>query len=73
MTIDLGEVRGFDYYTGMIFEAFSPGVGSPLLSGGRYDTLISNYGYKVKASGFAFDAENLISAARHRTLPKGRG
>lgn len=64
VTIDLGEVRGFDYYTGMIFEAFSPGVGSPLLSGGRYDTLISNYGYKVKASGFAFDAENLISTAK---------
>ena len=62
VTIDLGEVRGFDYYTGIIFEGFASGVGKPILSGGRYDTLLARYGYNAAATGFAFDVENIIAA-----------
>lgn len=62
VTIDLGEVRGFDYYTGIIFEGFAPGIGKPILGGGRYDTLLERYGYKVAATGFAFDVENIVAA-----------
>ncbi|MFQ5736345.1 MAG: ATP phosphoribosyltransferase regulatory subunit [Thermodesulfobacteriota bacterium] len=49
VTIDLGEVRGFDYYTGIIFEGFASGIGKPILGGGRYDTLLARYGYPVAA------------------------
>ncbi|MBI5492707.1 MAG: ATP phosphoribosyltransferase regulatory subunit, partial [Deltaproteobacteria bacterium] len=62
VTIDLGEFRGFDYYTGIIFEGFASGIGKPILSGGRYDTLLARYGYACAATGFAFDVENIVSA-----------
>lgn len=62
VTIDLGEVRGFDYYTGIIFEGFASGIGKPILSGGRYDKLLARYGYPCAATGFAFDVENTITA-----------
>jgi ATP phosphoribosyltransferase regulatory subunit len=62
VTVDLGEARGFDYYTGIIYEGFAPGVGSPLLSGGRYDTLLKKYGREGCSTGFAFDTENMVEA-----------
>ncbi|MBI5492653.1 MAG: ATP phosphoribosyltransferase regulatory subunit [Deltaproteobacteria bacterium] len=66
VTIDLGEVRGFDYYTGIIFEGFASGVGKPILSGGRYDNLLEKYGYGCAATGFAFDVENTVSAMERK-------
>ena len=66
VTIDLGEVRGFDYYTGIIFEGFASGVGKPILSGGRYDTLLQKYGYQAAATGFAFDVEHIVSALERK-------
>lgn len=66
VTIDLGEVRGFDYYTGIIFEGFASGVGKPILSGGRYDTLMEKYGYRAAATGFAFDVEHIVSALERK-------
>ncbi|MEE9542910.1 MAG: ATP phosphoribosyltransferase regulatory subunit [Thermodesulfobacteriota bacterium] len=65
VTIDLGEVRGFDYYTGIIFEGFAKGVGKPLLYGGRYDNLVGNYGTKTASTGFAFDVDRLLTAKDH--------
>ncbi|MDO8426448.1 MAG: ATP phosphoribosyltransferase regulatory subunit [Deltaproteobacteria bacterium] len=67
VTIDLGEVRGFDYYTGIIFEGFASGIGKPILSGGRYDSLLEKYGYACAATGFAFDVENIVSALERKT------
>jgi ATP phosphoribosyltransferase regulatory subunit len=61
VTVDLGEVRGFDYYTGIIFEGFASGIGKPILGGGRYDTLLEKYGYRSSSTGFAFDVENIVS------------
>ena len=66
ITVDLGEVRGFDYYTGIMFEAFAHGVGKAILTGGRYDTLMAQYGYPCSAIGFAFDMENLVTAMEKR-------
>jgi len=63
VTIDLGEARGFDYYTGIIFEGFAVGFGKPLLSGGRYDDLLERYGSIPRAAtGFAFETENVVAA-----------
>lgn len=60
VTFDLSEVRGFDYYTGMVFEAFSPLSGYPICSGGRYDDLIGRFGPSVPATGFAVDVGGLL-------------
>ena len=62
VTLDLGEVRGFDYYTGIIFEGFASGVGKAILTGGRYDNLLKNYSSNLSATGFAFDVDNIVSA-----------
>ncbi len=65
VTIDLGEVRGFDYYTGIIFEGFATGVGKPILYGGRYDALHGLYGLGAASTGFAFDTARLLTAIDH--------
>jgi ATP phosphoribosyltransferase regulatory subunit len=64
VTVDLGEVRGFDYYTGIIFEGFASGIGKPILGGGRYDTLLEKYGYRASSTGFAYDVENIVTVLK---------
>jgi ATP phosphoribosyltransferase regulatory subunit len=51
VNLDLGAVRDFDYYTGVIFEVFAPGLGTPLAAGGRYDGLLERFGYPQPATG----------------------
>jgi ATP phosphoribosyltransferase regulatory subunit len=62
LTIDLGEIRGFDYHTGLTFEGFVAGIGEPVCSGGRYDNLTSRYGVHAPATGFAFSILPLLAA-----------
>jgi ATP phosphoribosyltransferase regulatory subunit len=62
ITFDLAEMRGFDYYTGIIFEGFARGVGKAIMTGGRYDNLMQKYGYPCAAIGFAFDVGNVVAA-----------
>ena len=49
--LDLGEVRGFDYYSGVHFEAYVTGWGPPLVGGGRYDQMLARFGYDCPATG----------------------
>jgi ATP phosphoribosyltransferase regulatory subunit len=53
MRLDLGEVRGFAYYTGVIFHVLSPGPGEPIGAGGRYDDLLERFDAPMPAIGFA--------------------
>lgn len=62
ITIDLGELRGFDYHTGVIFQGFLTGFGRAVCSGGRYDGLTARYGFPAPATGFAFNLFNLLFA-----------
>ena len=55
--IDLGIVRSFDYYTGLVFEGYAFGSGVPICGGGRYDNLLSYFGIDSKAVGFALDVD----------------
>jgi ATP phosphoribosyltransferase regulatory subunit len=66
LTIDLGEIRGLDYYTGVTMEGFVGGVGEPVCSGGRYDNLTACYGFPAPATGFAFNIMALLNAAEKR-------
>ncbi len=56
---DLGEVRDFDYYTGMIFELHAPGTGLELGGGGRYDSLLAKFGVPHPAVGFSLSLDRL--------------
>jgi ATP phosphoribosyltransferase regulatory subunit len=59
LTIDLGEIRGFDYYTGILFRAYVRGLGFEVASGGRYDELPAAFGEDVPAVGFSFSLDRL--------------
>jgi ATP phosphoribosyltransferase regulatory subunit len=50
--LDLGAIRDFDYYTGIIFEAYGPDLGRPVAQGGRYDGLLARFGRPAAATGF---------------------
>jgi ATP phosphoribosyltransferase regulatory subunit len=52
LAVDLGEVRGLDYYTGLVFRVFAPGLGFEVGGGGRYDTLLARFGRPLPAVGF---------------------
>ena len=62
LVLDLGEFRGFDYYDGIAFDVFTPGVGCELGGGGRYDHLIGRFGRPVPSTGFALDVDRLFQA-----------
>jgi ATP phosphoribosyltransferase regulatory subunit len=59
LTVDLGDVRGASYYTGVSFTLLAPGPGEPLGSGGRYDRLLGRFGLDVPATGVGIDLSNL--------------
>jgi ATP phosphoribosyltransferase regulatory subunit len=62
LTADVGEVRGFAYYTGTVFHAYAPGTGDAIGSGGRYDELLARFGRDIPAAGFAIDLDRAREA-----------
>ncbi len=67
---DLGILRDFNYYTGMVFEAYAPGLGFPLCGGGRYDGMLSDFGNACPATGFAIGIERILLALERQSLAK---
>jgi ATP phosphoribosyltransferase regulatory subunit len=70
---DAGEVRGFAYYTGMIFSVFAAGPGEAVGAGGRYDDLLARFGAPMPAVGFGLDIDALawaLRAAGKRVAPE---
>lgn len=68
--LDLGIVRNLDYYTGVIFEIYGPGLGHPVGGGGRYDRLLANFGRPLPATGFALGFPELLDlCVSQGTLP----
>jgi ATP phosphoribosyltransferase regulatory subunit len=72
ISIDLGEVRGWDYYTGTRFAIFADGVGGALASGGRYDRLVERFGRPARAAGFALDVDAVAELLKLRGVPAPR-
>ena len=64
--IDLSIIGNFDYYTGITFRGYAEGTGLSVISGGRYDKLIKNYGADFPSVGFAIKLNNLISALENQ-------
>lgn len=57
ITIDLGIVNKLDYYTGVVIKGYLQGYGDAVLSGGRYNKLLAEFGYDVPATGFAVNVD----------------
>ena len=62
ITIDLGLVNRMDYYTGTVIKGYIEGCGDAVLSGGRYDKLLSEFGYDVPAAGFSVNVDAVARA-----------
>ena len=62
VTIDLGLVNKANYYTGIVFRGYIQGYGMSVLSGGRYDTLIGDFGFDLPATGFAVNINAAANA-----------
>lgn len=60
--LDLTIARELDYYTGIVFEAYTRGAGNAVIGGGRYDTLLERFGASAPAAGFAIDMDSLVCA-----------
>jgi len=58
--VDLGIIRDFDYYTGVVFEGYAGNLGYPILGGGRYDHLLDRFGLPLPATGFALDVDRIL-------------
>lgn len=59
---DFSILRDFDYYTGIVFEGYTPGLGYPVCGGGRYDGLLAKFGFDAPAIGFALGLERVLLA-----------
>ena len=57
LIIDLGLVQRNDYYTGIVFSGYINGIGDAVVSGGRYDNLLSVFDMPMGAAGFAIDTD----------------
>ena len=66
--IDLAELRGYHYHTGIVFAAFIPSVGREIARGGRYDNIGAVFGRARAATGFSADLK-LLSALSKQTSP----
>ncbi|MDT7689449.1 MAG: phosphoribosyltransferase regulatory subunit [Acidobacteriota bacterium] len=58
-SIDLADVSGLDYYTGLVFKIYIEGAGARVGGGGRYDELTANFGRREPAIGFVLDGDAL--------------
>lgn len=70
--LNLGVVRGLDYYSGLVFEVFDPSTAiGALVGGGRYDKLTQIFGRKdIGTTGAAGGVERILSAMRNHNLMK---
>ncbi len=66
VVFDLGLIRDFSYYTGMVFEAYASELGYSIAGGGRYDHMLKDFGLACPATGFALGIERLMLALKRQ-------
>ncbi len=68
ITFDLGMLSKYNYYTGIIFKAYTYGTGDTIANGGRYDNLVGQFGKNAPAVGTAIMVDELILALSRQKL-----
>lgn len=70
ISYDLGALSKYQYYTGIIFKAYTYGTGDYIVTGGRYDKLLQQFGKNAPAVGFGALLDRLLMAlaSQHITL-----
>jgi ATP phosphoribosyltransferase regulatory subunit len=62
VTIDLADLRGYHYHSGVVFAAYAPGIANAVALGGRYDEVGKAFGRARPATGFSMDLRELALA-----------
>ena len=62
VSFDLGMLSKYRYYTGIIFKAYTYGIGDAIVKGGRYDKLLEYFGKQAPAIGFAAVVDDILEA-----------
>ncbi len=70
ITVDLGLVNKTDYYTGLVMKGYLEGCGEEVLSGGRYDKLLSEFGYDIPAVGMAVNVDAVAAVSAKLCKPQ---
>jgi ATP phosphoribosyltransferase regulatory subunit len=63
ITLDLGEMRGYQYHSGIVFAGYCRNVPSAVIRGGRYDQVGQAFGRARSATGFSLDLRELVALA----------
>lgn len=70
IAFDLGMLSKYNYYTGIIFKAYTFGTGDAVATGGRYDNLVGQFGKEAPAIGLAIVIDQLMLALSRQKLLK---
>jgi len=68
VTVDLADLRGYGYYSGVRFAMYVAGTSDALVRGGRYDEVGAVFGRKRPAVGFSLDLKELVNAVPAQPL-----
>lgn len=68
ISFELGMLGKYKYYTGVIFKAYTYGTGEVIVTGGRYDSLLQQFGKKAAAIGFAVNVDQLMMALSRQKI-----
>lgn len=69
--IDLADLRGYHYHSGVVFAAYVAGLSSAVALGGRYDEVGKAFGRARPATGFSIDLRELVRAIPTPAKPSG--
>lgn len=69
ISFDLAMLSKYNYYTGIIFHAYTYGTGEALMKGGRYNNLLKHFGKEAAAIGFTCVMENIMNALNRQAIP----
>lgn len=68
VSYDLGMLSKYSYYTGIIFKAYTYGTGEYIVTGGRYDKLLEQFGKEAPAVGFVIMVDQLMLALSRQKI-----
>ena len=71
ISFDLSMLNMYQYYTGIVFKGYTYGTGDAIVTGGRYDNLLGQFGKDFAAIGFAVNLDQLMVALERQHIKLG--
>lgn len=68
VSFDLGMLSQYHYYTGIIFKAYTYGIGDAVVKGGRYNHLLQKFGKDASAIGFVVVVDDMLEALNRQKV-----